>query len=317
LSILSVSQNTERIFIARALCVGAPVSVQRMLTRKEWAFAPMPNNTMAGHINLLKIDNALLDRETGYLSDSTAYLAKLMPRYNHDSFSGEAQTDLSLSDKRQQAARISRRQLLQAGGIGALTLGLPGMIAAGVESKRGLGGGAAEKSCIFILLCGGPSHLDTWDLKPEAPAEIRGPYKPIATKVPGMRLCELHPRLATLTKHFTLIRSMTHLGNISNHFDAMHHCLSGQAEAPLDSPYIGSILAKVRPSQRTIAPYVWLIKCVGDPVFCAPNIGSGGHLGMAHSPLFVGSATNHPALTYLKHRPTGLSDPADQRANFS
>ena len=51
----------------------------------------------------------------------------------------------------------------------ALTMGMPGMVAASVDANRGLGGGAAEKSCIFILLCGGPSHLDTWDLKPDAP----------------------------------------------------------------------------------------------------------------------------------------------------
>ncbi|MDX1967916.1 MAG: DUF1501 domain-containing protein [Planctomycetaceae bacterium] len=192
---------------------------------------------------------------------------------------------------------ISRRHLLQAAGIASLPLGLPGMVAAGVDQQRGLGKGAAEKSCIFILLCGGPSQLDTWDLKPHAPDTIRGPYSPIATKVPGMQISELHPKMAQLTDQFTLIRSMTHVGNISNHFDAMHHCLSGQAAAPPDAPYMGSILAKVRPSERTIAPYVWLIKCVGDPVFCAPNIGTGGHLGAAHSPLFVGSATNHPAMS--------------------
>src|SRR6478609_2644345 len=206
----------------------------------------------------------------------------------------------SLDDKRQPPARISRRELLRAGGLGALSLGLPGTVTAAVNTNRGLGGGAAEKSCIFILLCGGPSHLDTWDLKPEAPAEIRGPYKPIATAVPGMRISELHTRLATLTQHFSLIRSMTHVGNISNHFDAMHHCLSGQANAPADAPYIGSILSKVRPTRRTVASYVWLIKCVGDPVFCAANIGNGGHLGLIHSPLFVGSATNHPAMPGFK-----------------
>ncbi len=203
---------------------------------------------------------------------------------------------LSPSDKRQHSTLISRRRLLQAGGFGALSLGLPGTVAAAVNGNRGLGSGAAEKSCIFILMCGGPSHLDTWDLKPAAPAEIRGPYQPIATTVPGMRISELHPRMAGLTQHFSLIRSMTHVGNISNHFDAMHHCLSGQADAPADSPYIGSILAKVRPSQHSFASYVWLIKCVGDPVFCAPNIGTGGHLGISHSPLFVGSASNHPAM---------------------
>ncbi len=197
-----------------------------------------------------------------------------------------------------QASRqpMTRRQLLQAGGISALTFGLPGTVAARVPAEQPLRGVAAPKSCIFLLLCGGPSHLDTWDLKPEAPDGIRGPYRPIATSVPGMRISELHTRLAPLTRHFSLIRSMTHVGNISNHFDAMHHLLSGQAGAPADSPYIGSILSKVRPSDRQIASYVWLIKCVGDPVFCAPNIGTGGHLGAQHSPLFVGSANNHPAM---------------------
>src|SRR5205807_6322152 len=101
---------------------------------------------------------------------------------------------------------LSRRQLLQYGGVGLLNLSIPGVLAARVGGKGQ--GHTAEKSCIFVLLCGGPSHLDTWDLKPAAAAEFRGPYKPIATTVPGMRISELHPRLARLTKHFCLIRSM-------------------------------------------------------------------------------------------------------------
>jgi hypothetical protein len=200
-------------------------------------------------------------------------------------------------DARQQSTkRLTRRQLLQAGGIGALAMGLPGTVAASVEAGRGLTGRAADRSCIFVLLCGGPSHIDTWDLKPGAPDEIRGPYKPIASKVPGMRISELHPRLSAMTRHFSLIRSMTHVGNISNHFDAMHHLLSGQAMAPADSPYLGSIVSRVRAAERKVANYVWLIRCVGDPVFCAANIGSGGHLGAQHAPLFVGAANNHPAM---------------------
>src|SRR5260370_23372046 len=110
-----------------------------------------------------------------------------------------------------------------------------------------------------------------------------------------MRISELHTRLPALTNAFCLTRTMTPPGNISNHFDAMHNSLSGEAGAPADSPYIGSVLSKVRPSQRNVASYVWLIKCVGDPVFCAPNIGTGGSLGAPYAPLFVGSADNHPA----------------------
>src|SRR5437870_2211272 len=103
---------------------------------------------------------------------------------------------------------------------------------------------------------------------------------------------------------------MTHVGNISNHFDAMHHLLSGEAGAPADAPYLGSILSRVRPSDRNVANYVWLIRCVGDPVFCAPNIGTGGHLGAQHSPLFVGSATNHPAMPEFRG-PDELLGPTD------
>ena len=201
----------------------------------------------------------------------------------------------------QSKSRISRRRLLQAGGIGALQLGMPGVVTARsrVDSERRTG--VTEKSCIFVLLCGGPSHLDTWDLKPKAPDGIRGPYKPISTTVPGMQISELATRLSKLTQHFCLIRSMTHPRRISNHFDAMHNCLSGQfVGRPDDSPYMGSVVAKVRPSQRNVVSYAWLIKCVGRPVFCAPNIGTGGHLGAGYSPLFIGSASNHPAMPNFK-----------------
>lgn len=215
------------------------------------------------------------------------------------------------------AARLTRRQLLRAGGIGALTFGLPGTVAASVETGRGLSGGAAERACIFVLLCGGPSHLDTWDLKPGAPEEIRGPYRPIPSAVPGMQLSELHPRLSRLTRQFSLIRSMTHVGNISNHFDAMHHLLSGEAMAPADAPYLGSIVSRVRAAERKVANYVWLIRCVGDPVFCAPNIGNGGHLGAQHAPLFIGAADNHPALPTFRApdalQPVAEPDRLDRR----
>ena len=216
-----------------------------------------------------------------------------------------------MSRSKSDAATISRRRLLQlAGGAGALHLGIPGIVAARGPVDAGRPAGAAEKSCIFVLLCGGPSHLDSWDLKPHAPDGIRGPYKPISTAVPGMHLSELHTRLAKLTDRFCLIRSMTHVGNISNHFDAMHNCLSGQAAgAPDDSPYLGSVLSKVRPSERNVVSYAWLIKCVGDPVFCAPNIGTGGHLGAVHAPLFVGAADNHPAMPDFK--PPQLFDASD------
>lgn len=197
---------------------------------------------------------------------------------------------------------LNRRQALVAAGMGALSLGTPGMVMGADKLDEGGNAVAAEKSCIFVLLCGGPSHVDTWDMKPDAPHEIRGPYQPISTKVPGMRINEMHTRLAKLTDQFTLINSMTHPGGISNHFDAMHNLLSGQSDkrvqqgVPNDQPYLGSFVAKHKPSKRNIVSNAWLIKCVGRPVFCAPNIGIGGYLGSAYAPVFVGSAKNHPAM---------------------
>ncbi len=141
-----------------------------------------------------------------------------------------------------------------------------------------------------------PSHLDTWDLKPEAPEGIRGPYRPIATSVPGLRLCELHTRLAPLARHIAVIRSMRHVGNISNHFDAMHHCLSGQAGAPNDAPYIGSVLSKVRPDRRNVASYFWLLNPGRASVFISAFLGTGGYLGARHAPMFIGTSSNHPAM---------------------
>ena len=204
------------------------------------------------------------------------------------------------------SSTLSRRQLLQAGTLSALNIAAPGLVM-GSDKTDALGKAiASKKSCIFLLLCGGPSHLDSWDLKPDAPSEIRGPYSPIRTKVPGLHLSELHPKLAQVADQFAMIRSVHHPGPISNHFDAMHNLLSGQYVervkngVPDGSPYIGSVVAKHLPSERNLVSNAWLINCVGRPVFCAPNIGSGGYLGSSYAPVFIGSSENHPAMPEFK-----------------
>ena len=100
----------------------------------------------------------------------------------------------------------TRREVLRAGSWGALGLGLrgsprPGWIAPG-----------SDVSCILLLLVGGPSQLDTWDPKPEAPAEIRGPYRAISTNVPGIRISEIFPRMARHADKYALVRSVYHTG---------------------------------------------------------------------------------------------------------
>jgi len=212
--------------------------------------------------------------------------------------------------------QLNRRQALIASGLGTLSLGMPGVVMGSDKVNESGQAVASEKSCIFILLCGGPSHVDTWDMKPNAPLDYRGPYEPISTKVPGMLINEMHTELAKLTDHFTLINSMSHKGAISNHFDAMHNLLSGQSEKRVqeglqdEKPYLGSFVAKHKPSTRNFVSNAWLIKCVGPPVFCAPNIGIGGYLGSAYAPVFVGSETNHPAMETFK--PPEMYNPYDE-----
>lgn len=143
---------------------------------------------------------------------------------------------------------LTRRQVLQVGGLSMLGLGLPGAVGA---RESGYQATTSEKSCIFVVLGGGPSHVDLWDLKPEAAAEIRGPYKPIASAVPGVHLNELQPRLARLSRHFTLIRSMTHSASIRNHPDAMHNVLCGQGKALDDARDVPASVRARSPASRS------------------------------------------------------------------
>jgi hypothetical protein len=109
---------------------------------------------------------------------------------------------------------LSRRELLQAGGAGLLGLSVPKLLAA--EDARGNAKHGRAKSVIFLFLFGGPSQLETFDLKPDAPAKIRGPFKPIASRTPGLMICDHLPKLAALSDRFCVVRSVTHPHNDHN-----------------------------------------------------------------------------------------------------
>src|SRR6516164_1697067 len=115
---------------------------------------------------------------------------------------------------------VQRREFLRAGALGLLGLGLPTLLearAAGPSplplsrSGRGVGvRGPRAKACILLFMWGGPAQQDTWDMKPDAPVEYRGQFRPIGTSVPGLSICEHLPRLAQRAHQLALIRSMTH-----------------------------------------------------------------------------------------------------------
>src|SRR5579885_2679591 len=102
---------------------------------------------------------------------------------------------------------LTRRDFLHAGSLAYLGLGLTDLL--GLKA-RGAVANQKDINCIMLFLVGGPSQLDTWDMKPNAPAEIRGPYKPIKTNVPGIQISEVFPRMAKHADKFSLVRSCYH-----------------------------------------------------------------------------------------------------------
>ena len=166
---------------------------------------------------------------------------------------------------------IGRRDFLAAGVLGAGSLTLPGfldMVAAG-EAGQG-----QAKSAIFINLQGGPSHIDTFDLKPDAPTEFRGTFNPIQTNVPGISICEHLPNLAKCADKFAIVRGVTH--TLAAHQLGQEYVNTGNRPLPsLQFPGYGSVISKERPSQRDLPGFVAMPNSVQRPVY----------LGVQYAPL--------------------------------
>lgn len=199
---------------------------------------------------------------------------------------------------------FSRRELLSVGGLSLLGLSLPDVlrrkanadesrIAASNQESDGFG---AAKSVILIYLQGSPSHIDLWDPKPEAPAEIRGEFRPISTRAPGMMLGEVLPMLAEQAHRFSLVRSIgVNPKGLRNHGAAIYMLMTGHdptnftatglAVPPSreDLPSVGSVIARYRPAEADRLSYVAL----GAPVKEGNQIGVGqaaGLLGATYDP---------------------------------
>ncbi len=179
---------------------------------------------------------------------------------------------------------ISRRNFLQIGTIGMGGLALPQLLRAEQDSGH-RSAGRGHKSVIMIFLPGGPSHQDMFDLKEEAPAEIRGEFRSIATTVPGIRICEHLPRVARLAHRYTIIRSM--VGAEDRH-DAIT-CHTGRHprnQPPGGWPSMGSTLGKILgPGDAAMPAYMGLAPKMGH-VPWADN-GRPGFLGAAFAPFEI------------------------------
>jgi uncharacterized protein (DUF1501 family) len=169
---------------------------------------------------------------------------------------------------------MSRRTLLRIGAAGVWGLTLADALAADAAQRRRSG----ARNVILVWLSGGPSTIDMWDLKPEAPAEIRGEFKPIDTSLLGLPVCEHLPQLATVMDRFTVIRSLHH--SIPEHGQASRYVLTGNRPTPaLDYPALGAVVARLAPSERGVPPYI---------AMGSEQASNAGFLGAAYNPFRVG-----------------------------
>jgi hypothetical protein len=192
-------------------------------------------------------------------------------------------------------AQINRRRILQAGTLGLTGLSLPKLLWADA-ARQVVGARARADRCILVFLDGGPSHLDMWDMKPEAPAEIRGEFHAIDSSLSGVQFSEHLPRLARHMHRSALVRSAHHSVN-NAHAAAVYTSLTGhdRGDATVaigtgsnDFPAIGSITGLVRPPQQPIVPFVSLPYITQEGRGGPPQPGFfGGVLGKAYDPLFV------------------------------
>jgi hypothetical protein len=201
----------------------------------------------------------------------------------------------------------TRREWMRIGSIGLFGLNLPNFFgwqkaqaanttATGASRLQGAKGFGTAKSVIMVFLQGGPSHLDIWDPKPDAPSNIRGEFKPIPTKVPGIQLSEHMPKLAEQVKRYTLIRSMSYTPTgLFNHTAAIYQMLtgyppdrvspSGQLEppSPIDFPTAGSHISKMLPLKEPVLPFVEMPRPLQESGVIGKG-GAAGFLGKAYDP---------------------------------
>src|SRR5262245_31274764 len=178
---------------------------------------------------------------------------------------------------------LTRRDFLRAGALsaGAIGLSLAELAQAGAGASR-------ERNCIVLFLVGGPSHLDTFDLKPAAPAEVRGPFHPIHTNVPGLDLCEHLPRTARLADRFAVVRSVHH-DEAPIHETGHQLMQTGRLfRGGQEHPHYGAVLSHLRgPREPGVPPFVVLPAAIANTGVSVSHGQTAGYLDARHGPFVV------------------------------
>jgi uncharacterized protein DUF1501 len=189
----------------------------------------------------------------------------------------------------------NRRQLLQIGVPGLLGIGLPGLLRAADQSRLK----ARANAVIFLHQWGGPSHHDTFDMKPAAPDAVRGEFRPAPSRLPGVPVCERLPRMAAAMDKVTLVRSVHH--TMKNHNSAGYYSLTGYAPPTDDQrlrdsrdlfPAYGSIVDRLAPARAGVPTFAAFPHVIRDGSVTPGQYAS--FLGKAYDPLFIGQSPNRP-----------------------
>jgi len=186
--------------------------------------------------------------------------------------------------------RFTRRDFLHAGSLATLGLTLPGYL----RAKETTGGRDSDVNCIMLFLLGGPSHIDTWDMKPKAPAEVRGPFQPIKTKAPEIEISEIFPKMAQHGDKFSLVRSVYHTATAVH--DTGHQMMqTGRLfTGGVEHPHIGSSLGYLKGGRGELPAHVLLPRPMGRTGGNLPHGQSAGYLGKNYDPFVLNADPSAP-----------------------
>ncbi len=209
---------------------------------------------------------------------------------------------------------LRRRDFLHAGALSTLGLSLGqffGLRAQGQASNE-------DVNCIFLMLVGGPSQLDTWDMKPNAPIEIRGPYKPIKTNVPGIEISENFPRMAKHADKYSIVRSVYHTAAAVH--DTGHQMMqTGRLfSGGIEHPHMGCVLQKMKGSNGDVPAHVLLPRPIGNTGGNMPHGQNAGYLGKSFDPFVLNADPSDPNFKVPDLLPPDYLTPlrVDRRRNW-
>jgi len=177
----------------------------------------------------------------------------------------------------------TRRDFLHAGAIASLGLTLPGYL----RAQEASGKPDNDVNCIMLFLLGGPSHIDTWDMKPKAPAEVRGPFSPIKTNVPGIDISEIFPKMAAHADQFSIVRSVYHTATAVH--DTGHQMMqTGRLfSGGVEHPHVGCVLSQIKGGRGELPAHVLLPRPMGRTGGNLPHGQTAGYLGRTFDPFVL------------------------------